>query len=270
MTTTPTATRTAVRTAQPSVHTPGAATRTPLWRLTAVELRKMADTRSGKWLLAVIGLLAVVAVGVLMFTGEAADRDFSAFFQITLLPVSILLPVLAILTVTSEWSQRTALTTFTLVPRRGRIAAAKVLAAVAITVAAVAACLVTAAVGNAISGLLDSEAGGWSITAGAVGYAVLFELVSVMMGLAFGALLMNSATAIVLYFVLPTAWAILGSMISALKTPAEWLDTAATSEPLLSDAMTSGAWARLGASVALWVALPALLGLLRLNRSEVK
>jgi hypothetical protein len=251
---------------RPTATTPLApAARTPLWRVTAVELRKMVDTRAGRWLLAVIGLLAVGAVGVRMFTGDAATRDFASYFEISLLPVNLLLPVLAILTVTSEWSQRTALTTFTLVPRRGRIAAAKVLAATAITVVSVAGCLVIAAVGNLIHG-----GGSWHLGAAVLGYAVLFELIAVLMGVAFGALLMNSATAIVLFFVLPTAWGIAGSLVGALRTPAEWLDTSRTTAPLLSDAMTTGAWARLGVSVAVWVALPALLGVLRLRRSEVK
>jgi hypothetical protein len=251
---------------RPTATTPlTPAARTPLWRLTAVELRKMVDTRAGRWLLAVIGLLAVGAVGVRMFTGDAATRDFASFFEISLLPVNLLLPVLAILTVTSEWSQRTALTTFTLVPRRGRIAAAKVLAATAITVVSVAGCLLVAAAGNLIHG-----GGSWHLGAAVIGYAVLFELIAVLMGVAFGALLMNSATAIVLYFVLPTAWGIAGSLVGALDTPADWLDTSRTTAPLLSDAMTAGAWARLGVSVAVWVALPALLGVLRLRRSEVK
>ena len=42
----------------------------------------------------------------------------------------IILPLIAILAVTSEWSQRTGLTTFTLVPHRGRIIAAKAISSV--------------------------------------------------------------------------------------------------------------------------------------------
>ena len=39
--------------------------------------------------------------------------------------MGILLPVLGILLVTSEWSQRTAMVTFTLEPSRSRVIAAK-------------------------------------------------------------------------------------------------------------------------------------------------
>ena len=39
--------------------------------------------------------------------------------------MAVILPVIAVLSVTSEWSQRTGLTTFTFVPGRGRVIAAK-------------------------------------------------------------------------------------------------------------------------------------------------
>ena len=65
----------------------------------------------------------------------------------------MLLPIVGLLLVTSEWSQRTALTTFTLVPERSRvIVAAKLLAGCALALAAVALCLALAAVGNLIAG----------------------------------------------------------------------------------------------------------------------
>ena len=40
----------------------------------------------------------------------------------------ILLPIIGILLVSSEWSQRTALITFTLVPKRMRVMSAKIAA----------------------------------------------------------------------------------------------------------------------------------------------
>ena len=42
-------------------------TRIPLWRLTQVELRKLADTRSGLWLLIVIGLAAAGTAAIMLF-----------------------------------------------------------------------------------------------------------------------------------------------------------------------------------------------------------
>jgi ABC-type transport system involved in multi-copper enzyme maturation permease subunit len=243
---------------------------TALWRLTAVELRKMADTRAGAWLLGVIGLLTTAVVVLRLFAGPAETRNLAEFFTLTLLPVAVLLPVLAILAITSEWTQRTALTTYALVPRRGRVMAAKLLAVVASCAAAVAVCLALALAGNAAAAAMGGNDASWTLTASTVGYAMLFQLVGVGIGVAFGAVLMNSALAIVLYFVLPGAWSIAGGLVEALQKPAGWLDTSRTSEALLSDQMTAENWARLATSAAVWILLPLALGAVRLSRREIK
>ena len=50
-------------------------------------------------------------------------------FRSTAEIMSLILPVLGILLVTSEWSQRTGLTTFALVPQRERVIVAKLIGA---------------------------------------------------------------------------------------------------------------------------------------------
>ncbi|MGZ8649238.1 MAG: ABC transporter permease [Solirubrobacteraceae bacterium] len=233
-------------------------------RLATVELRKMADTRAGFWLLLVIALLiaAITAIGVIW--GETPDRDFDGLFSAAIQITSVFLPVLGILAVTSEWSQRTGLATFSLVPQRERVIAAKVVAAVALTAIAVVACLLAAAVGNVFSG------GSWNLSRGELGTGLIYELIGVLVGIAFGLLFLSSALAIVLYFVIPTAWAILGEAISALDSVADWLDLGRTMMPLVEDGMSSGDWARLGVSVAFWVWALRAVGIVRLQRSELK
>ena len=53
------------------------------------------------------------------------------------IPMNILLPVLGIMSVTSEWSQRTAMVTFTLEPSRSRFLAAKFVGTLIVALAAV-------------------------------------------------------------------------------------------------------------------------------------
>ncbi|GAA4723809.1 ABC transporter permease [Phytohabitans rumicis] len=237
--------------------------------LTMVELRKMADTRAGFWLLAVVALAYAALVTVIIFVADAPDLTFQSLFQATLLPSGILLPVLGILSVTSEWTQRGALTTFTLVPERWRVAAAKLLAAAVLAALSVAAGLVFAAVGNLVGMAVADGDGSWHLGASALGGAVLFQVINVVMGVAFGMLLMNSALAIVMFFVLPSIWGVLTGMIGALRTPAEWLELSVTMQPLAEDTMTGSGWAKLGTSVGVWVLLPLAAGLIRLMRREV-
>ena len=77
----------------------------PLGRIIQVELRKMFDTRSGFWLMASIAILATLAtIGVILFVPND-NLAFGPFGTAVGVPMAILLPVMAILSVTSEWSQ---------------------------------------------------------------------------------------------------------------------------------------------------------------------
>lgn len=242
------------------------APRPGLGRLALVELRKAVDTRAGMWLLIVTALAAVALVVITLLAGEDPDHSWGNLFAGTQWVVSLLVPVIGILLVTSEWSQRTALTTFSLVPDRRRAIAAKVLAASALAVVVVLICLVLSAIGAALGSAPDP----WDLSLADAGSGAIYQVTSMLIGLAFGLVLMSSPLAIVVYFVLPTLWAILGEAISGLDGVAEWLDLSRTMEPLIEGGVSGGAWARAGTSVLLWLGVPLVAGLVRLSRHEVK
>lgn len=240
----------------------------PLSRLTAVELRKLADTRAGSWLLLVIGLATGGTSAILLGWAEDAEQRFEVFFTFGLLPSAVLLPVLGILSVTSEWSQRTALSTFTLVPARSRVILAKLAAGTLIAIGATAATGLLAAAGNIIAGGIGGDAS-WRLDSSLIWQGALLQVIFVLMGIGFGALLLSTPLAIVTYFALPTVWMVLGETISRLRTAAEWLDLNATSGVMTEPDMTGNQWARLGVSVAVWVVIPLLAGAVRVLRREV-
>src|SRR5205085_12602592 len=82
-------------------------------RLTLVELRKMVDTRAGFWLQLIVAGLTLIVVTLFCTFGDTDDLIFRDMFALAVFPASLLLPVVGILLVTSEWTQRTALITFT-------------------------------------------------------------------------------------------------------------------------------------------------------------
>ncbi|GAA2591067.1 ABC transporter permease [Actinomadura fulvescens] len=244
--------------------------RPSLLRLTAVEVRKMTDTRSGRWLLILMGLTAVAMMPVVLYAVPKQDQTLPEFFSASLTGVALLLPVLGILSVTSEWSQRTALTTFTLVPERPRVLVAKLLAGSAL--GALFACfgLVTALIGRTAGEVMGRSDGGWALSPGRFGLALLMAVIAVFTGIAFGMLFMNAPLAIVFYFLLPTLWTTLSELVAKLRGPAGWLDTNRTLEALSEPGVTAGEWARVGTSLAVWMLLPLVIGTLRLIRREVK
>ena len=104
----------------------------PLGRLVKVELRKMFDTRSGFWLMMSIAIVATIATVVVILVQTLNDNagiTYGSYGGAVGFPMAVLLPIIAILAVTGEWSQRTGLITFTLVPHRASVIAAKALAA---------------------------------------------------------------------------------------------------------------------------------------------
>ena len=233
-------------------------------RLTVIELRKMTDTRAGFWLLLVVALIAVGMVVLQLFTGDDRTRGLESIFSGTLMPVSVLLPVLGVLSATSEWSQRTALTTFTLVPARARTVAAKLAAAALLGLASTAVCLAAAALGNVLAG------GSWTMPAALAGTAALYQVIGVVTGFAFGMLFLNTPLAIVANFVLPTVWGVLTAFVSAARPVGRWLDSSTTLGPLTTGGhLTGESWAKIAATVAVWALLPLAAGCVRLARRDI-
>jgi ABC-2 type transport system permease protein len=248
---------------------PRPTTGVPFLRLVHVELRKMLDTRAGRWL--IIGIGAIIAVALtIMFFNQGGQHSFADYLQATTMPMALILPVVGILAVTSEWSQRTGLVTFGLEPRRIRVAWAKTLSALFVGVCAFAVSLVLAAVAHQAAITFRGITGDWSIDALALLGAGGYVLLGIAQGVGFGMLFKNTPAAVVVFFVLPTAWSILGSMVAWLRDAAVWLDLNQTMNPLFQGSLTGAQWAHLGTSVAVWVIAPLAVGIWRLTRAEVK
>jgi ABC-2 type transport system permease protein len=238
----------------------------PIRRLVRVELRKMADTRSGKWLL--LGLAAITLAVVGIYFVVADDRTFITFMAATLGPQGFLLPVLGILLITSEWSQRTGLVSFTLVPVRGRVLVAKVVAGLAAGLAAMALSIVLAAIATMAAGADHAWNG---LGADDFGRFGVLQITGIVQGLAFGLLFLNSSPAIVSYFVFPTALNILGTLWTPLGDVQPWIDLWAAQAPLFSgEDLSMQGWAQVVTSNLIWVVMPFALGLIRVLRAEVK
>lgn len=242
--------------------------RIPLSRLTKVELRKLANTRSGKWLLIGIAALTLVVVVAYFISADQSDRTFFKFMAAANGPQGILLPVLGILLITSEWTQRTALVSFTLMPVRGRVLVAKTLAALVAGLVAIALAAVLAVVATAAGGAANAWA---EVGLDDVGKLALLQATGVLQGLAFGLLLLNSSAAIVSYFVLPTALSIVSMLWKSLQEVQPWIDLWSSQSPLfLGGNITDEQWSQIASSTLIWVALPLVGGLVRVLRTEVK
>lgn len=143
------------------------------------------------------------------------------------------------------------------------LASATVFSAFVLALAALATPLARALVG--------APAGRWDVGVEHSLTLWLGIVLSMLMGAAFGALVMNPAGAIVVYLVLPFAWSVVGQLVDGADDVAQWLDTSITYSRLLEGAVeTGGQWQQIAVSTLVWVLLPLAAGLVRLGRREVR
>jgi ABC-type transport system involved in multi-copper enzyme maturation permease subunit len=242
----------------------------PFGRLVRTELRKLTDTRAGTWLLAAIVTITPIVVAVMLFTAKPQSLTYVKFVDITQTPQKFLLPLLGILTITTEWSQRTGLLTFTLAPHRGRVLRAKATATFLLGLLVIAAAFGTAAIGNLLGAGLRHGNGSWSFGVSGFRDILIVQFTGLAQGLAFGMLLLISAAAIIAYYVLPTLSSFAFTSIPGLKSIKAWFDLNSAQTPLYNHDITGHGWVQLLCAVLIWVALPAVLGVARVLRSEIK
>jgi len=236
----------------------------PFGRLLRVEWGKATDTRAARWLLIAVAATTVGLMLAPIFSPSSIDQSYTSYLGFAAIALSILLPVVSILTLTSEWSQRTALTTFTQEPRRMRVVTAKIVVSLILGAgAAVFGGLVTAAgLGAAAASGRTLEA---NLNTGLLIAFLLYVILNVMTGVALGALVHNSAAAIVASFVLPIGFALLGR---ASDLVADWLDYT-TAFTWLLNGQWSGHLVQILVAVLVWVAAPLTVGLIRTVRREI-
>jgi ABC-2 type transport system permease protein len=246
----------------------------PMSRIVAVELRKSFDTRSGFWLLASIGITALLATGAVLLWAPREELTFDAFAAAIGVPMSILLPIVAILSVTSEWSQRSGLTTFTLVPHRGRTVLAKGIVAVGIGVASMLVAMAIGAVGNIVGSAVAGVPTVWDDSVLTLAHVVLANVLGLLVGFMLGVVIRNSAGAIVAYFVYSfvlTAMAgLLASTQAWFRDLQPWVDFNYAQTALFDGSMTATQWAQLGVTSIGWLVVPIAVGIRLVMRSEVK
>ena len=248
------------------VDTAGVHARPALVRLVGVELRKMLDTRAGFWMQVATVLLTAIVVAARFATGDAADHTFAAVLDVAVKPAAVLLPVAGILLVTSEWSQRTGMITFALVPVRSRVIGAKLVASLVLAVAMLAVSVAIVAAGVLVAS--PGVDGTWSDVAPLIGQSAVYLGGGMLTGVAFGMVVLASAPAIVALFALPIAWTAVASL-SFFADAAPWLDTRLALGPMPQEVMSTTQWAHAGTALALWMVLPLLIGAWRITRRAV-
>ena len=248
----------------------------PFRRLFSVELRKSVDTRAGRWLIGVTVGVAVLAEVIYLIVAVNKDLDgsYGSFVAASAFVSSFLLPILGIMLVSSEWSQRTGMTTFALEPRRMRVVWAKLFAGISLTAFVVAFALVVGLVFVLLFSAFQGQSPDW--TFGWSGFAgfVINQTFAMVGGFALASLLLNTPAAIVVYvvykYVLPGLLALGSALMAWFSDVAPWIDFQQASSNLYDMPLSTSEWWHLVVSGVIWLVVPLGIGLWRIQRAEVK
>ena len=241
----------------------------PFARLVKVELRKMFDTRAGFWLMASIAIIALLTcAGVILFADDSV-LSFGTFSAAIGTPMAIILPVIGVLAVTSEYSQRTAL-----VPNRGRVLAAKLVSVVLVGLVAMLVATGIGALSNVVGAAINGIDAVWNFSLAAFARVILASVLSMLIGFMLGVLLRSSPAAIVAYFVysfvLPTVFGLLATFQEWFADVQPWVDVNFAITRLYDGSMGAEQWAQLGVTSLIWLWIPLAIGSWLVMRSEIK
>lgn len=247
----------------------------PLWRLSRVEIRKSFDTRSGRWFTWAILTLALLVMLLQALVVAEGVQDLAVLATVSSSIIGVFAPIIPIMLVAQEWSQRTALTTFTLEPRRWRILLAKLVASTLIVLGVLVVAFVIAVAGALLARYARGIEVSWDVGAGLLRNVFVANLIVAVLGFALAALMRHTPAAIVGYFlyilVLPVVFELAGAYLAWFGDIRPWIDFAAAQEPLLSAGGASARqWAHLAVSSTIWVLVPLAAGCWRLGRTEVR
>lgn len=235
--------------------------------LVRLKLRKTVDTRSGKLLLGAIVALSMLVMGWGLTHLPAGPVSFTWVLNGALTPVDLILPVVGILAMTSEWTQRTALTTFTLSPRRIPVLFAKLTAALVLAFCVVAVVVALSFGATALGGVLSGDGATYAHALRNISGSGLVDGLNVVMAAGIGLVAMVTAVGVLVYYIAPTLWALAAPGL--FHHNSKWLDVF-NSFDQVSSWQLGGHVAPIITSMAVWIVLPVTVGLILANRREVK
>lgn len=238
----------------------------PFGRLLRVEAEKGLDTRAARWLLGLTALLMIATVAVPLAFPAEFEQSPTGYTAATSIGMLLLLPIVGILLVTSEWTRGTILVTFTQEPRRLRVLSAKGAAAVALGV-----CGGLLGFGVTMAGVLVADAGlgrevSWTVGS-AFGGMMAASVLNMLMAVGWAAVLQSSATAIVLFYVVPGIWTAFS--IGVLADVGRYLDSTQAFNWIL-EGDTAGNWVPILVSMSLWIVVPLIAGAWRVATRDVR
>ncbi|MDQ4502376.1 hypothetical protein [Sinomonas sp. ASV322] len=237
----------------------------PLGVALYVEMRKLFDTRSARWLLLFMGISGILAVGLVIVLSIMRHEplNLSALLVVLALPAGFGTPIIAILSITSDWQHKDVIKFFTLQPRRGVILGAKYLAVglFALAIMLLASCLALLTV------LAISAATGSELIYGEIGANLWLVFctttVGAVSGAAVGSAILSTPLAIIFVLFQSFVFDALIGLVAEKATP--YLQSGSFAKFLTEGGDILPAIT----SCTIWIVIPASIGIWRNLKSDI-
>ena len=224
--------------------------------------------RANRWFLALLAVAAIAAatgfyVYFMLTTSGAAPLTWAQLGRVIVDPLMTLLGCFLITLTTSEWTNRSIMTTFTLTPRRGWVLSAQLIVALTYALALWALCL---GLGTLVAGLLSPRENvdiSWSVTAWDVVGLLLPNPVLAISAFLLGIAVMNGSAAIIMWMMVPAFLNTLLNFNGVISDIAQWLNLKVALNAAVADPGAAVSWGRTATSAVLWLAVPAVIGIWR-------
>ena len=151
---------------------------------------------------------------------------------------------------------------------------AKAVSACLVAMAATVVAFAVGALGNLAGATMAGIAAVWDQDLADVGYFALGTISLMLVGFTLGALIRNSAGAVVAYmvyaFVAPGLLAFLAFNQDWFRDLRPWVDPKYNQDALLRGDLSGDQWSHIAVTAVVWLVLPLVVAVVTLRRSEVK
>lgn len=288
------------------------AERTTFWRACKVELRKLFNTRLSRWLM-IIGFILSLANAALNTFAYAIESSiypvlFNRYsFQGILVSavdlVVFFLILVSILSITQEWSTRSALQTFTSEPKRLRVLGAKLTVSFGFAFVMALVLAPFTALCIMCADILQPLGIDWEISLSCIGILVLKVALTILFGYAFALVTKSTVFSMLIFILLPSILDFIAGIVASIYllytnkvtldmtqeeqvieamkgdvvtdifmfiSPTLAINNLVSIETMHATTATAMHWLGLLVSQLIWVAMPFTFGALRWRRTEVK
>lgn len=230
------------------------------------ELKKSVDTSVSKTILWTIVFLTIAMFIVGIFRIKDGD-EWTTAFQAISSPSTTLLGIIFILLVCEEWTQGTALITYTLIPNRTKVVMAKLVVLCTYFIVTIMVLYVLTAGAASITVAKDSYTINWSQSFVSVISLCRPLLVNLLLAFAFALALKETTFALGLYFFIPPTTVVLSNYAITGKVM-KWISLSHSSSLFIAGSTKVGT-SQYISSIVFWIVLPLLYGIYSNKRCDI-